>query len=213
MKYIVFIIVAILAWACDNQTTRYQSPADDLFGPDEDSLLAEESPDTDTEGDKWWEDAPNTLPDTTVATCGNGVIDEGEECDGAKRSVDDCGNIDPELYLKGPAAAVCNSKWCRWNRQTCVSALKDFDCPLGYAGEDCKKCAPNYQDYDLDGYCYGSCMGGSESIEYTAFFNHIEMAWVECGEHGSCEYYEGKPVCSCMEGWKRDENGSCTISE
>lgn len=212
MKYIVLIIAAF-AWACDNQTARYQSLADDLFGPDEDSLLAEESPDTDTEGDKWWEDAPNTLPDTTVATCGNGIVDEGEECDYMsvvqRFAYDRCRNIDPDLYGAGEydPVADCNNKWCRWDLFTCKQGVKFFDCPKGYAGEDCKKCAPEYQDYDGDGYCYGSC------ADDIAFINHITGIFTVCGEHGSCEYYEGKPVCSCDEGWTRDEIGSCSISE
>lgn len=209
MKHIVLIIAAF-AWACDNQTARYQSPADDLFGPDEDSLLAEEPPDTDTEGDKWWEDAPNTLPDTTVATCGNGVIDEGEECDYTAEgySATPCQYIDPEIF-NSHANAGCDEKWCIHRREGCLMADKPFDCPIGYAGESCDKCSALYQDLDGNGTCEESCAGSGSGFMHNGIF-------VDCGPgtsngHG-CEYYKGKPVCSCMEGWKRDENGSCTIN-
>lgn len=212
MKYIIVIIVFLLV-ACDNYQTVQKPEPDDLV-PDTvatDDLVTDalDEPEGGADDDILSE-IPNTLPDTTVASCGNGVVDEGEECDPADNKTEPCYRIDETIYSTG-ASAWCSKKWCIWDVYTCKAAEIKFDCPIGYTGEDCKKCASYYQDSDGNGTCEDACFADGAAF-------YLNGVVVECGEHSSangrgCEYYKGKAICSCAEGWRRDSSGACTISE
>lgn len=224
MKYV--IMLAILVMACENQQAGFRYDEDEL-GADEpaisdeaedgyDDLLGEvnDLPDAETEPP-----IPNTLPDSTVPTCGNGQLDEGEECDestveefGGTLDID-CADLDPEIYEQGVTRTLCDDKWCVWYRANCYSAEKKFECPQGYVGQDCGKCASLYQDTDNSGTCEFAC-GRNGLGFFTGDDPTADM--IVCGIHSAsdgygCEYLDGIAICSCQEGWERQPTGSCDV--
>ncbi|MBX3197428.1 MAG: hypothetical protein KF894_04665 [Labilithrix sp.] len=69
------------------------------------------------------------------------------------------------------------------------------ECELGYAGPTCAACAPGFQDDDGNGFCSGAC------------------ADVTCGPHERCNEQAGRPVCACVAGYSRpEEGGRCAFT-
>lgn len=226
MKYLILTIAFMLV-SCDNQTVQRPNDEPDSLGTDmvaTDDLVTDilDEPEGGTDDD-WLAGVPNTLPDTTVATCGNGVVDEGEECDGSVLDQEglevkkDCFDLDAEIYTQGIFQTSCGSKWCRWDRNSCYLAEKKFECPQGYSGADCKKCASLFQDSDHNGTCEPACSSGGKFL-FTCSDPMDTACVFSCGlysanEMTGCEYFDGKPVCSCEDGHERDEAGSCTLDQ
>lgn len=222
MKYLI-LTIAILVMACENE--QRQMPVNDDWSADDltDNLLPDNYENdalTDSGlplndnllSDNDEPEVPATLPDTTVASCGNGVLDPGEDCDPAgpeEISKTTCSAVDAELY-GDQMNAPCDPKWCTWDRNSCEPVEREFDCPWGYSGGDCKKCSSRFQDTDGNGTCEPSCFYGADSI------NDYRGGRIMCG-HGvivrACEYYDGKAYCSCASGWLRDDAGACTICD
>ncbi|MBX3206381.1 MAG: hypothetical protein KF764_15010 [Labilithrix sp.] len=68
------------------------------------------------------------------------------------------------------------------------------ECEIGYTGPVCATCAPGFQDEDGNGFCAGSCAG------------------VACGAHERCNELAGRPVCGCVVGYSRTEEGRCAFT-
>lgn len=75
-----------------------------------------ESDTTDSESDT---DDSETDSDTDEVACGNGVLDEGEDCDGSEMSVTSCLAVDPDF--KGGDLA-CNED-CTFDTDSCIQCL------------------------------------------------------------------------------------------
>ncbi len=130
-KYFIILTALVLMIGCDNGDPK--SPIDDTVVKDDtavtddvaDSEQPDEIADTDTatENTVVADDAePDGKPDLDVpATCGNGVIDSGEICDGGSVY---CGDLD-EKWAFG--TAYCND--------TC-SGYDTYECQEPYADDD-----------------------------------------------------------------------------
>ncbi|MGI5830795.1 MAG: hypothetical protein ACOX8U_11615 [Bradymonadia bacterium] len=60
-----------------------------------------------------------TCKEKYVPSCGNGIVDEGEECDSC--CAKPCTDIDSDIYTSG--VAFCNTNECKWDRSQCVEKI------------------------------------------------------------------------------------------
>ncbi|MBU1221858.1 SBBP repeat-containing protein [Myxococcota bacterium] len=133
--------------------------------------------------------------------CGNGTIDEGEDCDGTvPSSFDDCGEHDP--YLAG-SAVTCNTD-CTFNFDSCVLKTcgnnqidNGEDCEVGnLQGQDCTDhgfyagtLACTNCHFDTVG-CVGRC--GDNNITHNEECDGDQMGASDCESFG---YYGGTIAC------------------
>ncbi len=144
--------------------------------------------------------------------CGNGVKNEGEECDGQ-----DLGNVTCESFGYAGGVLSCTDQ-CRYDRSQCVGAqdrcgnglidineqcdgtnLNDFTCEnFGYYGGTLT-CDSSCQ-FDLGG-CNGMCGDGTLDASYEQC-DGTELGGATCGSLG---YYGG--TLTCDSSCQFDESG------
>lgn len=134
--------------------------------------------------------------------CGNGTLDDGEDCDGTvPESFDDCGEHDP--YLAGNDV-TCNSD-CTFNFDQCLLKTcgnnqidEGEDCEVGnLQGEDCTNhgfyagtLACTNCHFDTVG-CVGRC--GDNNISHDEDCDGDQMGTATCESLG---YYGGTIACN-----------------
>lgn len=77
---------------------------------------------------------------------------------------------------------------------TFVGDSESCVCEAGYSGPTCADCAPGFQDIDGNGLCAGSC------------------ADLACGAHERCSEVSGRPLCDCVVGYTRTDEGVCVFT-
>ncbi len=135
-----------------------------------------------TDGDELLSDSDEPV----VPGCGNGVIDEGEECDGPA----ECAVVDPERYFSG--TAECIDDCTRYNTTNCVRPCEDgqLRCNVNLI----EQCYENeWSEIDdcseTDSKCYSS-MGTTECRELGEY--------ITCGEIFQC-YRTCESDATCID--------------
>ncbi len=162
--------------ACDDgKKTITPQDADDAAAGDTDEVAGD---DLLPDGDELLSDSDEPV----VPGCGNGVIDEGEECDGPAA----CATIDPERYFSGDAS--CIDDCTRYDTTYCLRPCDDGDL----------RCNANIIEQ-----CYENEWSELENCDDTETKCYSSMGVTECrelGEYITCaEIYQCYRTCEWEE--------------
>ncbi len=183
-KILCFATAILLIVACDDgkqkpvndeTVTDVDASSDELSVGDGDELLLDEDG---LVGDELVTDTDELLP----PGCGNGVIEEGETCDGPA----ECAEIDPERYFSGTADCIDNCT--RYNTTYCIRSCEDgqLRCNANII-EEC---------YDNEWSVVGDCSDG----DLKCFSSYSGAECRELGEYIACgEIYQCYRTCAWDE--------------